>query len=137
MVPEGYQDMDHQSSMLLGEINGKLETFMGQFEDDRAEARIERRAIMEKLGQQDMMKAELEVLTHTVAGLKSQVYSNKAEIDKLKYGEETKKQMSIYTMKLIGFFGAVFTMLGTAVWGLGTWIEAKWHLISIFFGMRP
>lgn len=129
--------MDHQLAVMLGEIKGNLESFMSQFEDDRAEARIERRAIMEKLGHQDIIKAELEGLSHTVAGLKSQVYSNKAEIDKLKYGEESKKQMNTYTMKLIGFFGAVFTMLGTAVWGLGTWIEAKWHLISIFFGMRP
>lgn len=129
--------MDHQVAMLLGEINGKLESLIRQSEEDRAQSRIDRGILLERYSQQDVLRADLDGVIETVKTLKTQVYSNKAEIDRFKYDQESDKKVDRHTIKLIGIFGSIFTAIVTGLWVVGGWIGDNWHVFSALFKAKP
>lgn len=132
MVPDGFEGMDGRSAMLLGEINGKLESLIAEFQDEREQARIERRMMFETTGQLNVMRTELDALTHKVDGLKSQVYSNKTEIDKIKNTAENKQITATHTMKLAGILGTILAAIGGFLWMVASYVSSHWDSVSTF-----
>jgi hypothetical protein len=137
MRSDGVPGMDHQLAMAIGEINGKLDSLAADFHDDREQGRIERRAFLEKLSQIDRLQSRFELLEGVVKGVERQTMSNKTQLEKFVYADDTQKIKDRHTYKILGVFGSIFTAIATGLWMVGNWAETNWHVFSALFKGKP
>lgn len=131
MVPDGFSEMDRYA-LRLGKIEGLLERLIEEFTEEREQAHQERRMLFEKVGKLDLIEARLDQLEHKYDGLKSQVYSTKAELDKRKNEDNTQRSVAADRAKWFGLITAGLTAIGGAVWIAAGWISAHWNEVSAF-----
>jgi len=129
MASEGTADMDRQLTMTLGEIKGQLTSLIREFEDHRDQTRDAVQALLSKL---EHVEVDVHTLKSVIPALQSQVYSNKAEIDRVKGDMDLVKTIITRTMGIFTILLTIGGMIFTGVW----WAVSHWsEAISMLRGM--